>query len=160
MLTLIELYDERAIENVLAPDMFRPKEIIYLCPEEVAADKPRQQKYREFFRKRGWNPSVAFVACSMYDGEQVLQQMLTIYEEHTDCALDVTGGTDAALFASGMFALQRNVPAFTYSRKMNCFFNIRNAPFADHLACPIHYHVADFFLIAGGQMRPGRMAHA
>ena len=36
MNTLIELYDERAIENVLAADMFRPKRIIFLCPREVA----------------------------------------------------------------------------------------------------------------------------
>lgn len=54
MQTLIELYDERAIENVLAPDMFRPKEIIYLCPVEIAEDKSRQRKYQAFFRHCGW----------------------------------------------------------------------------------------------------------
>ena len=36
--TLIELYDERAIENILSPDMFRPQHIIYLCPGEIAQD--------------------------------------------------------------------------------------------------------------------------
>ena len=36
MNTLIELYDERAIENILAPDMFRPRRIVYLCPGEIA----------------------------------------------------------------------------------------------------------------------------
>ena len=30
MNTLIELYDERAIENILAADMFRPQHIVYL----------------------------------------------------------------------------------------------------------------------------------
>ena len=40
--TLIELYDERAIENILAPDMFRPGRIIFLCPEEIAQDRMRQ----------------------------------------------------------------------------------------------------------------------
>ena len=39
--TLIELYDERAIENILAPDMFRPQRIIYLCPGEIAQDRKR-----------------------------------------------------------------------------------------------------------------------
>ena len=38
MNTLIELYDERAIENILAPDMFRPRRIVYLCPGEIAQD--------------------------------------------------------------------------------------------------------------------------
>ena len=43
MNTLIELYDERAIENVLAADMFRPLRIIYLCPTEVAQSRERQE---------------------------------------------------------------------------------------------------------------------
>ena len=45
--TLIELYDERAIENILAPDMFRPQRIIYLCPTEIAQDRNRQEKRSE-----------------------------------------------------------------------------------------------------------------
>ena len=54
MNTLIELYDERAIENILAPDMFHPRRIIYLCPREVLRDHTRQQKLAAFYRKRGW----------------------------------------------------------------------------------------------------------
>lgn len=157
MKTLIELYDERAIENVLAPDMFRPEEIIYLCPEEVAADQPRQAKYAQFFRRRGWKPSLTFLPCSLYDAEAILAQLTGIDDTHADCALDVTGGTDAALFAGGMFAADRPVPVFTYSRRMNSFFNIRNAPFADQLPCRVKYRVEDFFLMAGGSMRAGRV---
>ena len=56
MNTLIELYDERAIENILAPDMFHPRRIIYLCPREVLRDHTRQQKLAAFYRKRGWEP--------------------------------------------------------------------------------------------------------
>lgn len=157
MHTLIELYDERAIENVLAPDVFRPQEIIYLCPEEIARDTARQRKYQAFFRHCGWTPGLTFIPCSLYDGEEILRQLLAICDAHPDCALDVTGGTDAALFAGGMLAAQRDVPAFTYSRRMNCFFNIRNAPFADRLTCRVNYRVADFFLMAGGRMRVGRV---
>ena len=43
MNTLIELYDERAIENILAPDMFRPQRIVYLCPGEIVRDRTRQE---------------------------------------------------------------------------------------------------------------------
>ena len=42
MNTLIELYDERAIENILAPDMFRPQRIVYLCPGEIVRGRLRQ----------------------------------------------------------------------------------------------------------------------
>ena len=50
MNTLIELYDERAIENILAPDMFRPQRIIYLCPSEVVKDRKLQETLRAVFR--------------------------------------------------------------------------------------------------------------
>ena len=49
MNTLIELYDERAIENILAPDMFRPQRIVYLCPGEIVRDHTRQKKLSAFF---------------------------------------------------------------------------------------------------------------
>ena len=61
METLIELYDERAIENILAPDMFRSQRIIYLCPGEIAQDRKRQEKLKAFFRRRGWTPELIFM---------------------------------------------------------------------------------------------------
>ena len=66
MNTLIELYDERAIENILAPDMFHPRRIIYLCPREVLRDHTRQQKLAAFYRKRGWEPELIFVGTSLF----------------------------------------------------------------------------------------------
>ena len=115
--TLIELYDERAIENILAPDMFRPQRIIYLCPGEIAQDRKRQEKLKAFFRRRGWTPELIFMEASLFKADRILRQLLAIGEKYPDCALDVTGGSDAALFAAGMFTAQTGAPAFTYSRK-------------------------------------------
>ena len=157
MNTLIELYDERANENILAPDMFRPQRIIYLCPMEIAQDKSRQEKIRDFFQRRGWTPELIFLESSLYKTDRILRQLLTISEKYPDCALDVTGGSDAALFASGVFAAQTGVPAFTYSRKQNRFYNISGAPFADNLPCDLTYSVEEFFLMAGGTLLPGRV---
>ena len=78
MNTLIELYDERAIENVLAADMFRPKRIIYLCPPEVAQNRERQEQIGGFFRHRGWNPELVFVEASLYKADRILRQLLAI----------------------------------------------------------------------------------
>ena len=157
MNTLIELYDDRANENILAPDMFRPHRIIYLCPTEIAQDKRRQEKIRAFFLHRGWNPELIFLESSLFKADRILRQLLTISEKYPDCALDVTGGSDAALFAAGMFASQTGVPAFTYSRKQNRFYNISGAPFADNLPCDLAYSVEEFFLMAGGTLLPGRV---
>ena len=157
MNTLIELYDERAIENILAPDMFRPQRIVYLCPGEIVRDHTRQAKLADFFRRRGWEPELVFVEASLFKSDRILRQLISIGEKYPDCALDVTGGSDAALFAAGMFAAQRGVPAFTYSRKKNRFYNISGAAFADDLTCPLAYSIEEFFLMAGGTLLPGRV---
>ena len=160
MNTLIELYDERAIENVLAADMFRPQRIIYLCPTEVAQNRERQNTIRDFFRRRGWEPELFFMEASSYKVDRIVRQLLAISEKYPDCAMDVTGGSDAELFAAGMFAAQANVSAFTYSRKKNRFYNISGAEFADNIPCNLSYAVEDFFLMAGGTLLPGRVDNA
>lgn len=155
--TLIELYDDRAIENILAPDVFRPKRVIYLCPEEIAQNRNRQEKMRDFFRRRGWEPELLFMTVSRYKADRILRQLLTIGEKYPDCAVDITGGNDASLFAAGMFSAQTGAPAFTYSRKKNRFYDISGAPFADDLECTLSYSVEEFFLMAGGTLLPGRV---
>ena len=157
MNTLIELYDERAIENILAPDMFHPRRIIYLCPREVLRDHTRQQKLAAFYRKRGWEPELIFVGTSLFEADRILRQLFTIEEKYPDCAIDVTGGSDAALFAAGMFAARKGVPAFTYSRRKNRFYDISGADFADDLYCDLTYSIEDFFLMAGGTLLLGRV---
>ena len=113
MNTLIELYDERAIENVLAADMFRPQRIIFLCPTEIAQSQQRQKQIGDFFNHRGWDPELVFYEASQYKADRIVRQLLAISEKFPDCAVDVTGGSDAELFAAGMFAAKANVPTFT-----------------------------------------------
>ena len=160
MNTLIEMYDARAIENILAADMFRPERIIYLCPPEIAQDRARQEKLRAFYLRRGWNPELVFVETSPFKSDAILRQLMILGKKYPDCAVDVTGGSDAALFATGMFAAQTGTPAFTYSRKKNRFYDISGAVFADNLVCTLSYTVEEFFLMAGGTLLPGRVNNA
>lgn len=155
--TLIELYDERAIENVLAPDMFRPRRIVYLCPPEIAGNRKSQETLWNFFRHRGFQPELVFREVSLFKADRILRTLLSVRDAYPDCALDVTGGSDAALFAAGMFAARTGTPAFTYSRKRNRFYNICGAEFADDLECPLSYTVEEFFRMAGGTLLPGRV---
>ena len=47
MQTLIELYDERPLENVLGVEMFHPERVVYICPENVAGDKRIHRQFRD-----------------------------------------------------------------------------------------------------------------
>ncbi len=160
MQTLIELYDERPIENVLAMEVFRPAEVVFLCPAEAAQDRAMQEKLREYAKKQGLDTRLTFLETSPYRADRVKRQLRRVVETHPDCALDITGGTDAALFAGGLLCAEASIPVFTFSRKRNRFYNISGADFADELLCSVEHNVEDVFLMAGGALRPGRVDNA
>lgn len=159
MKTLIELYDaERPIENVLATEMFRPEEMIMLCPPDVAADETFQKCLRRYFAARGCKVHLSFQPVSLLDAYAIVCRLREILRTHEDCAIDISGGTDATLFAAG--AAAQDTPVFTYSRRRNTFFEIQNAPFARSLPCTVRLDAASCFLMAGGELLPGREDNA
>lgn len=157
MKTLIELYDERPVENFLAAEVFRPEKTVFLCPPEVAQSAKIKKNFRAFLAHRGIPTEAVFIESSVYDTEKLKKQLVRVTEEYPECVLDVTGGTDSALFAGGLMCADSGIPAFTYSRKKNTFFDIMNASFADGLECTVKYGVNDFFMMAGGELRRGRV---
>ncbi|MBR3739552.1 MAG: DUF1887 family protein [Clostridia bacterium] len=154
MKTLIELYDERPIENVLGTEVFRPEETVFICPPEVAEDREMHRSLEAYFAHRGCPAKVTFVQSSLLDAVKVEKTLRRVLDRHEDCAIDIAGGTDAALFAAG--ACSGDTPVYTYSRKLNTFFEIKNAPFARSLACPVRLDAASCFLMAGGELQQGR----
>ena len=157
METLIELFDKRPLENTLGAEMFRPKRVVYICPETVARNAALQKKLRVYFSRRGQQVELIFFKADVYNADAVLALLRSILARYPDCAMDITGGTDAVLFAAGLLGAETQIPVFTYSRKMNRFYNIRNADFADGRLCSLRYNVEDFFRMAGGSVREGRV---
>lgn len=157
MKTLVELYDTRAIENVIGPEVFKPEKVIYMCPDEVLRDGAVQKNIRGFFKMRGLDIETEFLSSSIYKTDKLLNQLRKIGEKNGHLTIDVSGGTDAALFAAGMYCEETNASAFTYSRKKNMFYDIQNASFADSLPCKLEYSVEDFFAMTGGKLRKGRV---
>ncbi|MBR0207769.1 MAG: DUF1887 family protein [Oscillospiraceae bacterium] len=160
METLIELFDRRPLENILGVEMFRPRRAVYICPEDAARNAALHRKMRAYFSRRGLQTELIFFKADVYDADAVLVLLRSILARYGDCAMDITGGTDAVLFAAGLLGAEAEIPVFTYSRKKNSYYNIRNAAFADGLVCPLRYRVEDFFLMAGGSVREGRANNA
>ena len=155
MKVLIELYDERVIENILSVETFRPEKVIYLAPEEDMPSEKEQNTCTSFFRERGICIAAEFRGAPMYETDGLLNELRKIYREEPDCVMDVSGGSDAALFAAGLFSGETDIPVFTYSRKQNRFYNIHHAPFAD-CPCTLSYNVSEFIRMAGGRLEEGR----
>ncbi len=158
--TLIELYDERPMENVLGTDMFRPKRTVFICSRENAVSSGAERKLRDYIRYRGLHTEIVFMDAKHYSASSVLATLRQAVSMYPDCTIDITGGTDDELFAAGMLCAEKDLPVITYSIKRNRFFSIRNAPELDNLECTIKYTLEDFFRMAGGHMREGRVDNA
>ena len=154
MKTLIELYDERPVENVLATELFHSEETIFICPGSVAQNQALRRALNDYFALRGCDVKLSFVPVSLENAKSVKKELKRILETHEDCVIDISGGTDAALYAAGSVA--GDTPVITYSHKKNTFYEIQNAPFADALPCTICLTVEACFLMAGGTLLPGR----
>ena len=157
MKTLIELYDDCPIENVLAGDTFHPERIVFLCPSEIAQDREKQNKMKEYFHHRGLDAEILFLDTSLFYAYKVEKQLRNVVERYPDCAIDIAGGSDASLFAAGMLCRESGISVFTHSRQKQRYFEISNAKFADSLPFSVKYTVEDFFLMAYGAMKPGRV---
>lgn len=155
MKTLIELYDAQPIDNVLGAEMFQPEEVVMICPPEVAENEGLRSSLKTYFKTRGCAVKVTFVPASLLDAAKVENTLRRVLESREDCAIDISGGSDAALFAAG--AISGETPVFTYSWKKNTFYEIKNAPFARNLPCTIRLNAEACFLMAGGTLLPGRM---
>lgn len=164
MKTLIKLYGERPYENVIGPELFRPEQVVYLGAPGTPEDMARRESLKSFFRHRGLQPELYFVPASLYDAGDILRQLIRVADKYPDCAIDITGGTDAALFAAGQFCSSHDVPAFTYSRHRNRYFMIfgETPEPSKKATAPIDfsYRVEDFFRMTGGSLRKGRVDNA
>ena len=158
MKSLIELYDSIPINNVLGTEMFRPQETIFICPPEVEADRALRRALKKYFEHRDCPVKLTFIPVSMVDAVRIERVLREVLESRPDCAIDISGGTDASLFAAG--AASGGTAVFTYSQKKNTFFEIKNAPFARSLPCTVCLDVESCFLMAGGMLLPGREDNA
>lgn len=156
--TLIELYSERPMENVLAVEVFRPKRVIYVSPDDFPeADEAICINY---FAHRGIQIRVEYCRTDVYDSEKTLRELRKLLQANPDAVIDITGGTDVLLFATGEACVGTQTPVITYSRRKNRFYSIQHAEFAEGIAGDVTFTVEDFFKMAGGSMRRGRVDNA
>ena len=160
MQTLIELFDKRPIANVLGTEMFQPERTVFLCDKEISENRSMQQKLKNYFKQRGLGTQVQFRETATLNAASVKRTLEAVVEQYPDCALDISGGSDAALFAGGLLCAEQPLPVFTYSRKRNTFFDIQNAPFAHNVRCDVQLSAPDCFAAAGGSVRQGRVDNA
>ena len=156
MKTLIELYDESPIKNAMATLVFSPEECILICPSYVSESKDLKSNLKNFLKHCGSKAKLTFIPVSMYDAVKTARVLKEVQDSHPDCAINISGGSDAALFAAGAVAYSCSTPVFTYSIEKDKFFEINNASFARGVSLDLKLDVESCLMMAGGTLLPGR----
>lgn len=147
--TIIELYDENPIHNVLATDVFRPEHTVFVG--QGAASRRFRDAVAEFFRLRGIGTEPHFIDCggAPVDIAYILAEVCSVYP---DCAVEVTGGSDVALIAVGRMSAIRELPLFTYDMAAGRFRNLHACPEAEGVPNDRGFKAAELIAAAGGKM--------
>ena len=139
MKTVIELYDDQSILNILAVCAMNPP------PENLVFvgdfhEKSRENEIRkwaaEFLHKRGIHTKIKLFHVDTDDCQTMVSTLFKIKDEFPECALEVCGGKYLMLLAAGMFAEKSSIPLFHYNIDRKKFENIRLMPDADKLETP------------------------
>ena len=155
--TLIELYDEESVFNLLGACASKPETLVILGGERLS-DSVLRRRLSGFLSSRGIDTKVEYKQCDISDCSAIIEALAEIIEEYAGCVIDVSGGSDLALLACGMFAESCDVPIIRLDEERQCFVDVRSCPEAERLAMP-RFTIEDMVAMTGaGVIRHGRIS--
>ena len=147
MATLIELYDSEPMKNIYAADALSPDRIIFLGGDEMVKGKRRLCRY--FAGKAA--PKLHFEVCSIHDSRSCEEALRRLIRSYPDARIDLTGGTDEAVFAAGRLSAETDVPFIKSDIKKGVIRSVCNT--AGLIAHGKTYSLDDRIRAAGAEIR-------
>ena len=150
MKTIIKLYDNEPIYNVLITAVLNPEIIIYVVDNQSETEN----RNSTLFFLSALNPPVnaVFYKTDTSDIDSILFTLEEITKQHPECILDVTGGEDLVLLATGLFCAKHNIPACYYNKKTNKYNNVFKSENIIGDEQIDKFKIKDFISLAGGAM--------
>ena len=124
--TLIELFDESQIENVIAALSLKPEKIIFVGFKEVMT-KERTKAIESFFMENCKGSIVDFEVVGRFDLEAVKERIASIVLKNPDAVIDITGGKELVIAALGEVLAENNVPVVQFDIKSGKIIPVKNA---------------------------------
>ena len=109
MKTLIELFDESQIENIIAALLLKPERIVFVGFKETMTEK-RISAIKSFFKTRGIDVSLSFEVVGRFDFASVKKRITEIVERYPDSVFDITGGKEMVIAAMGEALSGKGIP--------------------------------------------------
>ncbi len=112
--TIIELFDECQIENVMSALVYEPQKIIFVGYESVMTEK-RQADIKIFLRIKRILSNLEFITVPENDFGAISSKIEKLISENDDCVFDTTGGEDLILTVMGKLAAEKEIPKLYFS---------------------------------------------
>ena len=126
MKTLIELYDDDPIKNLLASLIFKPPNLI-IVSDENSIDGQRKRSIAKFFKEHRQKISIVYYEVNTNQISSIigiLNEIIGLYEEP---AFDLTGGKELALIEASFFCREKKIPGFYIDIDNNILVNVFGA---------------------------------
>ncbi len=150
--TILEIYDDEQIYNVLAVTEFKPKNVVYLGTRKLKSKRVKSNIISSL-RSLGLETHCFFYSTDMLSLEAIIAELEHITELYPDMVIDLTGGSEVALVAVGMIAKERGIPLMRYDHHEHCYRDIYNFPLAEELTSDPHFTVESYLRLAGGVIK-------
>lgn len=123
MKTIIELFDQDPMENLLSVVVFQPEHVSYICDKATMNNKKKQSVYR-LLKSRGLKTTVNFYVVDTSDLQSIFSVFQKALDEHEDCVFDFTGGKHLVLLAAGIFCREKKIPGYYIDLQRGYFVNV------------------------------------
>ncbi len=110
MKTLIELYVNEQYDNLLAAMVFKPERLVFVCTDN-SPDKLTSQSILAFAKGLRNDMSVEYEHIGNKSVDILFDRLDDICKKYGDCAIDMTGGSTAALVAAESYCAKRGKKA-------------------------------------------------
>ncbi len=124
--TLIELFDVKQIDNVIAPLHYHPEKIVYIGSPDVMTEELKLD-VSNFFCMHGLTAYVEFVEVDKNDISDIINKTNKVIDNNPEVYIDVTGGKELLLVAMGIIAAKRNIPMIKFNVKTGELINVNNS---------------------------------
>lgn len=145
--TLIELFDDVPVLNTFAQDTLCCERVVFIGTQELARSKTLLRKY---FSKRG-APELIFKTIPRMDCDEVYAAIQEIITAYPDSMLDLTGGSDEAVFAAGRLSAVSDIPFISSDIENMCVRGVYNS--GEKAVFSHGYTINDIIELAGGTIR-------
>lgn len=150
--TIVEIYDDEQIYNVLAICDFKPKNVVFIGSRKLKS-KRMKNNLISCLRSLGLDTKCFFFATDMLSLDTVTEEFRIIIEQFPGLIIDLTGGSEVALVSIGMLARETRVGLMRYDKFEERYRNIYNCPVAEKLISSPNFSIQAYMKLMGAGIK-------